>query len=535
MSHEIVDEQISLMANRLLRSLLTAISENNPAWYAIIGDEATDVAKKEQLNLSIRWVNNNYEISEDPVGLYCLPNTSANTVYTVIKDVLIRCCLPLSLCRGQAYDGASNMQGIRSGVATRILGENPAALPVHCLAHSLNLCLQDAGKEIQLLRDALDIVKEISQLIKFSPKRSHLFSEKLKQCESSDPVVNVKLLCATRWTARHGAFEAVLKDYTILMETMEDISMTTRDDYGVKASGILHLMEKFSTLFGIELGYLVFGASESLSKTLQYKDISFQEAIAAVNLAKSFYSRIRKEEEFDHFYERVVKKAQSVKIESPIVPRYRRAPRRVDSGSAPHQFSTPKHYFRSLYYQVCDLLLGELEKRFEQSRVIPSVLALEKLLLTAANGESYEEHLQYICKSCYKEDLNVLQLQKQLPLLVDVIKHGTPLVKKVTSIRTVCEAMNAQSVYKTMLSDVHKLLRLYLTIPISSSTSERTFSALKHVLTYLRSSMSQKRLNNCVLAHVHKNMLDGLDIVDIAREFIMVNGERIKYFGSLDS
>ena len=104
-----------------------------------------------------------------------------------------------------------------------------------------------------------------------------------------------------RWTARYGTFEAVLKDYSILMETMEDISMTTRDDYGVKASEILHLMEKFSTL-----GYLVFGASESLSKTLQYKDISFQEAIAAVNLAKSFYSRIRKEEEFDRFYERVM-------------------------------------------------------------------------------------------------------------------------------------------------------------------------------------------------------------------------------------
>jgi len=66
------------------------------------------------------------------------------------------------------------MQG-RSGVATRILGENLAALPIHCLAHSL--ILQDVGKEIQLQRDALDIVKEISQLIKFLPKRSHLFSE----------------------------------------------------------------------------------------------------------------------------------------------------------------------------------------------------------------------------------------------------------------------------------------------------------------------------------------------------------------------
>jgi len=39
----IVDEQIFLIANRLLRSLLTAISENNPAQYVIIGDEATDV------------------------------------------------------------------------------------------------------------------------------------------------------------------------------------------------------------------------------------------------------------------------------------------------------------------------------------------------------------------------------------------------------------------------------------------------------------------------------------------------------------
>jgi len=113
-----------------------------------------------------------------------------------------------------------------------------------------------------------------------------------------------------------------------------------------------------------------------------------------------------------------------------------------------------------------------------------SALALEKLL-TATNRESYEEHLQYICKSCYKEDLSLLQLQKQITtVLVDVIKHGTPLVKKVNSIQTVCDAMNAQSLYKTMLSEVHKLLRLYLTIPISLSTSERTFSALKQVLTY---------------------------------------------------
>jgi len=73
------------MANRLLRSLLIAISENDPAWYVLI---ATDIGRREKLNISIRWINSNYEISEDPIGLYCLPNTAAETVYEVLSDVV---------------------------------------------------------------------------------------------------------------------------------------------------------------------------------------------------------------------------------------------------------------------------------------------------------------------------------------------------------------------------------------------------------------------------------------------------------------
>ena len=63
------------------------------------------------LNISIRWVNNEYVVSEDPIGLVNLPNTTANMLTQVIKDLLIRCGLPVSSCRGQAFDGAANMQG----------------------------------------------------------------------------------------------------------------------------------------------------------------------------------------------------------------------------------------------------------------------------------------------------------------------------------------------------------------------------------------------------------------------------------------
>ncbi len=215
LSHDFINELISMMGQSILRSLIQKICACSPSWYSVIGDEAaTDMSYKEQLNISIRWVDEAYESNEDPVGLFNPPNTTSETLFTVVKDVLIHCSLPLSLCRGQAFDWAANMQGKRSGLVTRTRDEIPSALPVHCLAHSLNLCLQAAGRQLPFIRDALDTVKEIAKLIKFSAKRSHLYSEKLAQPDNSG--VSIKPLCPTRWTARTGAIEAVLKDYSVV-------------------------------------------------------------------------------------------------------------------------------------------------------------------------------------------------------------------------------------------------------------------------------------------------------------------------------
>ncbi len=118
LSHDFINELISMMGQSILRSLIQEICACSPSWYSVIGDEATDMSYKEQLNISIRWVDEAYEIYEDPVGLFNLPNTTSETLFTVVKDVLIRCSLPLSLCRGQAFDWAANMQGKRSGLVT---------------------------------------------------------------------------------------------------------------------------------------------------------------------------------------------------------------------------------------------------------------------------------------------------------------------------------------------------------------------------------------------------------------------------------
>ena len=185
------------------------VKSPNPSWYAIKADEATDVSNNEQFNISIRWVDDEYTISEEPIGLVQLPDTFANTLVAVIKDVLRRCNLPLVICRGQAYDGAANMQGLRDGMATQIHAAVPSAIPVHCLAHCLQLVLQEAGRKCRRLREALELMKEIVKLVKLSPKRSTLFAQNLENYEGG---VTLKPLGPTRWTVRTAAFSAVLED-----------------------------------------------------------------------------------------------------------------------------------------------------------------------------------------------------------------------------------------------------------------------------------------------------------------------------------
>ena len=298
LSPSILNEQISLMGNTLLWQILKNIHESK--YFAVLADEVRDIGNKGQLCLLIRWVDSALEMHEDFIGLMEVPSTHANVINAALKDALIRCSLPLSLCRGQAYDGASNMSGHLNGVAAQISREQPLALHVHCLAHSLNLILQDLTRQCPAIRDALDICKTISQLINWSPKQMHRFKIYQHEFAMSD-AGNIRPLCPTRLTVRTGAINAVLKNYTGLASTMEEVNTNQHDEYGQKAGGVLAQMEKFSTYFGLKLSHTIFSATEQVSICIQAKDTTVEDVMKAKDMAKHHLHRQRREEAFDRF------------------------------------------------------------------------------------------------------------------------------------------------------------------------------------------------------------------------------------------
>ena len=143
-------------------------------------------------------------------------------------------------------------------------------------------------------------------MIRNSPKR--LANFKSIQHSVSADAPSLKPLCPTRWTIRSAAINAILVNYPAISEELTEIG-NSRCGASSRAVGIMALMDRFSTFFGLKLAYFVFSATEQVSTTLQYKDINVQEALTAVKSAQHFLETQRSDSTFDLFYDSVVKEA----------------------------------------------------------------------------------------------------------------------------------------------------------------------------------------------------------------------------------
>ena len=135
----IQNEFIKIVALSILRDIASNICKS--VFYTIMADEVTNSSNQEQFVLCLRWVDVDLNPHEEFIALHVVPNICADTLVACIRDVLIRMNLTLKNCRGQCYDGGSNMSGAKSGVATQIRAKELKSIFSHCYGHSLQLAI----------------------------------------------------------------------------------------------------------------------------------------------------------------------------------------------------------------------------------------------------------------------------------------------------------------------------------------------------------------------------------------------------------
>ena len=68
-------------------------------------------------------------------------------------------------------------------------------------------------------------------------------------------------------------------------------------------------------------------------------------------------------------------------------------------------------------------------------------------------------------------------------------------------------------------TDVCTALLLYLTIPVTVATAERSFSKIKLIKTYLRSSMGQERLSGLAILSIENGRARTMDLSSVVNDF----------------
>ena len=117
---------------------------------------------------------------------------------------------------------------------------------------------------------------------------------------------------------------------------------------------------------------------------------------------------------------------------------------------------------------------------FQQPRGLPVAASIEKVLLDATHGvvsDELPDELQVYAKDI---DLYISRLKIQLQMLPDLLKayntaNQPVAIHKVTNFNTLCQVMNDVNSSKVMFKEVIKLLKIFLTIAVTTANAECTF------------------------------------------------------------
>ena len=295
---------------------------------------------------------------------------------------------------------------------------------------------------------------------------------------------------------------------------MED-NLNDKPDSETRArvNGIDSQMKTFDFYFGASLLHNLLSHTDNLSKTLQYTRLNAAEWQHLVRMTTTTLKSIRTEDRYKLFWHKTIMQANKLDIAEPTLPRKRKAPRRyevgVGTGVTP---SSPEDHFKVIYYVALDTVIGCISDRFKQEGY-QMYSNLEQLLIT--KEQPNEEDIDAVLKF-YGSDFEKDKLITQLYLF-----HTNYPSEKRTCVHDAVAIVKDMSIgEKQLLSEVVKLVKLLLVMPATNAISERSFSAMHRIKTYLRSTMMQERLNSVMVLHIHKELTDGLDLKNICKEVV---------------
>lgn len=486
--NELLDCMFDVMQGHIVNDLKHA------EFISIQADETTDVSTHCQLVVVFRYIDTANTVQE---RFFCFKSidgqTNADGISRVLLDQLGLVCLPESEADksrliAQTYDGASVMRGATGGVRRKVQDVYPNAHFIHCYAHQLNLVMEQAVSALTPVRCFFSDLGGFSGFFSRSPKRTALLDE----------VVNTRLprSSQTRWNFGSRAVCTVFENRDLLLECFERIQASRDfDSHTVReAKGFSRMLSDPEFLFLLDLFYQIMPRVDVLYAQLQKRGIDPVEAHRAVD---TFIDRINK-----------------IRDDVPSVCA-RHSSAMLTRRVAPN--------FQQIAYEVCDTIIVTAKDRFEFTAHLSAAI-----LFDSSNFETFSNTFpkELVRKTAEAYPVfNEQRLNTELSLI-----YENPDFRSCSGAGTLFEFVIRNNLQDVFAESV-KLLRILITTPMTTAESERCFSTLKRIKTFLRNTMSQDRLNALAMLSIEKQLTNDIPNFNkaVIEKFATLKERRAKF------
>ncbi|KAK9682056.1 hypothetical protein RND81_10G047400 [Saponaria officinalis] len=398
------------------------------------------------------------------------------------------------------------MKGKHEGVQKKLLDKNPRVFFTPCGSHSLNLTLCDMVNSCGRAKDFFGVIQRIYTIFANSTKRWNLLKDNVSG-------FTLKPLSSTHWESRVDSVKAIRFKIVEIREALLQVGETDNDSKIRSEAKSLAINELVN----------------SVRKQLQLESMVLDVAIEDIEKLISFFGNYRESGFLD-----AINTAKEIAIElnvDQLFPKRREIRRKrhfdenqVDSSEIFTE--TSEDSFRVNYFlYIVDHTINSLKRRFEQHQEFQNIFGF---LFTSRRLQSLDDvtlksrctNLEMALKSGEQCDIDENNLYMELKLLRDILPDeelGSMDILKFLKRKSYFP--NTFIVYRTLLA-----------IPVTVASAERSFSKLKILKSYMRSTMLQERLNGLALIAIEKDLLEKVDYRSLIDEFASRKARRTSLF-----
>ena len=338
--------------------------------------------------------------------------------------------------------------------------------------------------------------------------------------------LTMKKLCPTRWSSRYSSLRAVKNKHGAIIRLLTNIVLLRQEGHDM-AAGLLKRVSSFEFTSTLVLWEKILGKVEMVSKMLQSKDLDLTAVTTSLSSLLNHLDRL--ENNFDSFLVEAVQQAKFAGAGENFVldmtkNLYRYTGR--SRGLGCDELAKEDVFKASVFLPSIRRCKEQARLRFEgHHTVVNSFRCLQPKFILSNNSAVFLgacKNLQQV----YCNDLSP-QFVDQMISLKDDLESQMILTRGPKGLLELLLESDLQTLYPEVITSIV----IFLTIPVTVASAERSFSKLKLIKTYLRSTMSQDRLQHFAILSIEHTEADNLDRSVIVKKFATAKLKRRKRLG----